>query len=128
LKYLIPCGGDDMDTVSGDVTLGLASSEETFAPLFSPDAVEHPDAGEIIYVNRMTGKVLCRRWNWRNADFSKINPESKNIAVNVDGMIPSIGRDEIEAAAEELRALLVKGCGGTISIHYLDMRNPVLEL
>jgi DNA/RNA-binding domain of Phe-tRNA-synthetase-like protein len=127
LKYLIPCGGDDMDSVSGDVTLGLAASDETFAPIFSPEATEHPDAGEVIYVNRLTGRVLCRRWNWRNADFSKINPETKNIAVNVDGMMPSIGRDEIEAAAEELRSLLLKGCGGTVTVHYLDSRNPTLE-
>jgi DNA/RNA-binding domain of Phe-tRNA-synthetase-like protein len=128
LKYLIPCGGDDMDAVSGDVTLGLATSDETFAPLFSPETIEHPDPGEVIYVNRLTGKILCRRWNWRNADFSKINPETKNIAVNVDGMIPSIGRDEIETAAEELRSLLLQGCGGEITIHYLDARHPALEL
>ncbi len=128
LKYLIPCGGDDMDAVSGDVTLGLANSDETFAPIFGPEAVEHPEPGEVIYVNRLTGKILCRRWNWRNADFSKINPETKNIAVNVDGMIPSIGRGEIEAAAEELRSLLLKGCGGEITVHYLDARNPVREL
>jgi len=127
LKYLIPCGGDNMDAVSGDVTLGLAVSDETFAPIFSPDAIEHPDSGEVIYVNRLTRKVLCRRWNWRNADFSKINPGTKNIAVNVDGMMPSIGRDEIEAAAEELKSLLLKACGGTISVHYLDAQNPVLE-
>jgi DNA/RNA-binding domain of Phe-tRNA-synthetase-like protein len=128
LKYLIPCGGDDMDTVEDDVTLGCAVSDETFAPIFKPEEVEHPDAGEVIYVNRRTKKVLCRRWNWRNADFSKIAPETKNIAVNVDGMMPAIGRAEIETAAEELRQLLLQGCGGTVSIHYLDARNPVLEI
>lgn len=128
LKYLIPCGGDDMDTVEDDVTLGCAVSDETFAPIFNPEAVENPDPGEVIYVNRRTKKVLCRRWNWRNADFSKIAPETKNIAVNVDGMMPSIPRPEIEKAAAELRQLLLKSCGGTISVHYLDAGNPVLEL
>jgi DNA/RNA-binding domain of Phe-tRNA-synthetase-like protein len=128
LKYLVPCGGDDLDTVAGDVTLGCALSGETFAPIFSPDAVEHPEPGEVIYVNRRTQKILCRRWNWRNADFSKISSETKNIAVNVDGMMPSISREEIEEAAEELRRLLLEGCGGKISIHYLDARNPVLEI
>ncbi len=128
LKYLIPCGGDDLDTVQDDVTLGIAVSDETFAPIFNPDALENPDAGEVIYVNRLTKKVLCRRWNWRNADFSKINPGTRNIAVNVDGMMPSIRRDEIEMAAEELKELLLKGCGGTISISYLDAQNPVLEI
>jgi DNA/RNA-binding domain of Phe-tRNA-synthetase-like protein len=128
LKYLIPCGGDDMDTVEDDVTLGRAASDETFAPIFKPDVVERPDAGEVIYVNRRTKKILCRRWNWRNADFSKMTPETRNIAVNVDGMIPVIDRGEIEQAAEELKQLLLLGCGGTISIHYLDAANPVLDL
>jgi DNA/RNA-binding domain of Phe-tRNA-synthetase-like protein len=128
LKYLVPCGGDDMDTVEDDVTLGRAASDETFAPIFKPDAVERPDAGEVIYVNRRTKKVLCRRWNWRNADFSKITSETKKMAVNVDGMLPVIDRGEIEKAAEELKQLLFLGCGGTISIHYLDSENPTLNL
>ena len=38
LKYLVPSGGDDMDRVQGDVTLGRAAGNETFAPIFSPEA------------------------------------------------------------------------------------------
>ncbi len=128
IKYLIPCGGDDMDTVEDDVTLGCAASDETFAPIFKPEDIEHPDSGEIIYVNRRTKRVLCRRWNWRNADFSKITPESKNLAINVDGMMPSISRQEIEKAAEELAQLLLHSCGGTVFIRYLDAQNRETEL
>lgn len=128
LKYLIPCGGDDMDSVEGDVTLGLAVSDETFAPIFKPEAIENPNPGEVIYVNRRTKRVLCRRWNWRNADFSKMTSQTRNIAVNVDGMMPEIGRLEIEKAAEELRQLLLRYCGGTISFRYLDAQHPVLEI
>jgi lysyl-tRNA synthetase class 2 len=127
MKYLVPSGGDDMNSVEGDVTLGLAKADETFAPIFSPDAIEHPDAGEIIYVNRQTQRVLCRRWNWRNADFSKLRPETRNLSINVDGMQPAIGRSEIEEAAEALRQLLIQYCGGTVSILYLDERNSHAE-
>jgi DNA/RNA-binding domain of Phe-tRNA-synthetase-like protein len=128
IKHLIPCGGDDMNAVEGDLTLGRADSEETFAPIFKPEEVEHPDAGEIIYVNRKTKRVLCRRWNWRNGDFSKITPETKNIAINVDGMMPSISRQEIEQAAEGLKDLLARFCGGRIFIHYLDAQNQSVEV
>ena len=128
LKYVIPCGGDDMGSVDGDVTLGCAVSDETFAPIFKPEEIEHPDKGEVIYVNRLTGRVLCRRWNWRNADFSKILPGTRNLAINVDGMQPAIGRPEIEEAAEELKQLLLRFCGGSISIHYLDSKNPEIEV
>jgi lysyl-tRNA synthetase class 2 len=79
-------------------------------------------------VNRRTKKILCRRWNWRNADFSKLAPETRNLAINVDGMIPAIGRAEIEEAAEGLKALLLRFCGGNISIHYLDAQNREIEV
>ncbi len=128
LKHIIPCGGDDMDSVDGDVTLGRAVSDETFAPIFKPEEIEHPDPGEVIYVNRLTKRVLCRRWNWRNADFSKLAPETRNLGINVDGMMPSISRGEIEEAAEELKELLLRYCGGEIAVHYLDAQNPELEI
>jgi DNA/RNA-binding domain of Phe-tRNA-synthetase-like protein len=128
IKHVIPCGGDDMDSVEGDVTLGRAVADETFAPIFKPEEIEHPDAGEIIYVNRRTKRILCRRWNWRNADFSKMMPGTRNLAINVDGMQPAIGRSEIEEAAEGLRQLLIQYCGGVISIHYLDDNNREMEV
>jgi DNA/RNA-binding domain of Phe-tRNA-synthetase-like protein len=128
LKHIIPCGGDDMNSVEGDVTLGRAVSDETFAPIFKPEEIEHPDPGEVIYVNRQTKRVLCRRWNWRNADFSKLTPETKNLAINVDGMAPAIGREEIEEAAEGLKQLLLQYCGGKIVIHYLDAQNREISV
>ncbi len=125
IRYIIPCGGDDMNSVEGDVTLGRAFGDESFSPLFKPEELEHPDPGEVIYVNRNTKRVLCRRWNWRNADFSKITSQTKNLAINVDGMIPAIERSEIEEAAEELKQLLLRYCGGKIAILYLDANHPV---
>jgi DNA/RNA-binding domain of Phe-tRNA-synthetase-like protein len=127
MKYLVPAGGDDLDAVNGDLSLGRAVSDETFAPIFKPDEAEHPEPGEVILVDRQTGRVLCRRWNWRNADFSKITPATKTLAINVDGMIPAITRPEIEEAAEELRDLLLRCCGGTARIFYLDAGHPEAE-
>jgi DNA/RNA-binding domain of Phe-tRNA-synthetase-like protein len=72
--------------------------------------------------------VLCRRWNWRNADFSKITPETTTLAINVDGMIPAISREEIEKAAEGLKQLLLQYCGGAIDTHYLDARNREIDI
>jgi DNA/RNA-binding domain of Phe-tRNA-synthetase-like protein len=128
IRHVIPCGGDDMDSVEGDVTLGRAVSDETFAPIFKPEEIEHPEPGEVIYVNRHTKRILCRRWNWRNADFSKMTPGTKNLAINVDGMLPAIGRSELEEAAEELKQLLVRFCGGNISVHFLNAQNRELEV
>lgn len=128
LRHIIPCGGDDMNSVEEDVTLGRASGDETFAAIFKPEEIERPDPGEVIYVNRKTGKILCRRWNWRNGDFSKLAPETRNLGINVDGMLTAIPREELEQAAEELKELLLRYCGGNISIHYLDAQHREIEL
>jgi DNA/RNA-binding domain of Phe-tRNA-synthetase-like protein len=128
LKYLIPCGGDDIDAVNGDMTLGRAISDETFAPLFKPEEIEHPEVGEVIYVNRSSKRVMCRRWNWRNADFSKLTPSTRNVAINVDGMMPAISRAEIEQAAEELGQLILRYCGGKVAVRFLDAQSRKVEL
>ncbi len=127
IKYLAPSGGDDLDAVGGDLTLTRAVSDESFAPLFKPEEFEHPEPGEIILVNPKSKRVLCRRWNWRNADFSKITPRSRNVAINVDGMIPAISRPEIEQATEELGQLLVRYCGGSVLIRYLSAQYPSFD-
>lgn len=128
LKYLVPAGGDDLDAVNGNLSLGRALGDETFAPLFKPEDVEHPEPGEVILVDRESKRILCRRWNWRNADFSKIAPQTKNVAINIDGMIPAISRAEIEQAAEELKEILLRCGGGTVAVHYLTAQNPEAEV
>ncbi|NLT65426.1 MAG: hypothetical protein GXX84_02340 [Acidobacteria bacterium] len=128
LRHVIPCGGDDMDSIEEDATLGLATSEETFAPIFNPEEIEHPNQGEVIYVNRKSGRVMCRRWNWRNADFSKLTPETGNLEINVDGMLSVISREELEKASEELKELLLRFCGGRVAITYLDAERPEADI
>ena len=128
LKYLLPCGGDDVETIEGGLTLGVASGKETFSPLFKPETVEHPEPGEVIYVDRATDRVICRRWTWRNADFSKITPQTSSLVINVDGMLPAVSRAEIEQATRELANLMRIHCGATVNEYCLDSRNPEVEL
>jgi len=125
LKYKTPVGGDDLDKVEGNMYVKIAKGDERFIMLGS-DEITNPKGGEVVYADE--NDILCRRWNWRNADFSKITPETKNLAINVDGMMPSITRGEIEEAAEGLKQLLERYCGGTISIHYLNAQNREIEV
>ena len=90
--------------------------------------VEHPAAGEVIYVNRQSNRVLCRRWNWRNADFSKITPETRTVVLNVDGMTSGVPREEIEEATETLARMILRFCQGVVSTHYLDRDRPEAEI
>jgi DNA/RNA-binding domain of Phe-tRNA-synthetase-like protein len=126
LKYLIPCGGDDVDTIKGNLKLGIASGDENFTSLGSAEP-EHPDSDEIIYFDEKTENVMCRRWNWRNGDFSKITTGTKKIVINVDGIGPA---DEslITKARDELSELLTKYCSAKCRTDLLNREKLETEI
>lgn len=129
ITWMAPCGGDDLDSLDGgDLCLGIARGDETFAPLFKPAAIEHPNPGEIIYYTPQTRRVMCRRWTWRNADFSKLTPNTKAVAINIDMMMPPFNDGDLEAAICGLEALLHKFCGGVITSHKLSPTNPTVQI
>lgn len=129
LRLLIPCGGDDLLSLEGgDLKLCFATGSEVFSPLFKPTAIEHPVPGEVIYMTPQTNRVLCRRWNWRNADFSKILPQTANVVINLDAMLPHISRDEVAEAAIAMAALIQTQCGGNATSTVLDRNKSSLEI
>ncbi len=121
LKHLVPAGGDDIDRVDGDVVLTLAKGDESFIQLNSEEET-HPKQGEVVY--RDDKEVLCRRWNWRECDKSKMQESSTNVALVIEGLPPLAHVPEIVA---ELKELIIEHCGGEISTFVLDKENPVAD-
>jgi DNA/RNA-binding domain of Phe-tRNA-synthetase-like protein len=107
---VIPVGGDDLDHAGPCLELRYASGQETFVPLDSPETSEHPTQGEVIYVVADSGRVMCRRWNWRNGYETRIKEETRTMVMNIDGLGP-----ESEPIATKTRdrvaAMLEKYCG-----------------
>lgn len=129
LKMVIPCGGDDLAAIEGgDLRLGFATGKETFAPLFKPDAGENPLPGELIYFTPQTGRVLCRRWTWRNSDFSKLTSKTRTTVINLDFMIPPLTEVEVDGATEDLANMVRDFCGGTVKTHVLSSDTPSFDL
>jgi len=124
LKHTVPVGGDDIDKVDGNITLQLATGEEPFIRLNS-DEVDHPKEGEVVYADDK--EVLCRRWNWRECDKSKMTEDTKNVTLVVEGLSP-VFKDDIQSIVEELGQLVEKFCGGEISIHILNSDNKEIEI
>lgn len=124
LKHMVPVGGDDIDKVDGDIVLRLATGEESFIRLNS-DEVDHPKEGEVIYVDDK--EVLCRRWNWRECDKSKMTEQTKNITLVVEGLSP-VTKEEVQTIVEELGQLVEKLCGGEISTNILNAENKEFEI
>lgn len=124
LKHMVPVGGDDIDKVDGGITLRFATGEEPFIRLNS-DEVDHPKEGEVVYADDK--EVLCRRWNWRECDKSKMTEQTKNITLVVEGLSP-VTKEEVQTIVEELGQLVEKFCGGEISINILNAENKEIEI
>ena len=124
LKYLLPCGGDDLDKVEGNLALRPARGDELFVA-FDGNRVERPPKGEIVLADKR--KVLCRRWVWKQGVHTTIDAESINVAIDVD-VLPVIAEEEGRRAAEELAERIRELAGGEVSVHLLAEGQPAMEL
>ncbi len=123
LKYITPCGGDDLDVVTGSIRLGIASGEEEYVPLGQPDKIEHPSEGEVIYYDTGNNDVFCRGWCWKNGDRSKIVPETVNVAINIEGM-PPVTNTDLTNISKELAQMVESHCGGSAQVYLLTENDP----
>ncbi len=126
IKYLLPCGGDDVERIEGNLRLGLAKGNEIFIPLGTQDK-ENPEPNEVIYFDDKTLNVMCRKWNWRNGDFTKLTEETKKIVINLDGIDPAPS-SLIERARDELANLLTEQCQAKATTDLLDKDKPEVEI
>lgn len=120
IKYIVPVGAEDLDKMKGDLELTFADGAERYTPLGGEEN-DPPQKGEVIY--RDNAGVICRRWNWREGDRTKITPNTKNAIV----VIESIASIPIKEAVEELTGLIKKYCGGEVKIYYLDKSNQEID-
>lgn len=121
IKYILPVGAEDLDKMQGDLELTFADGAEDYTPL-GEEENDPPQKGEVIYKDAIG--VICRRWNWREGDRTKITKTTKNAVV----VIESISSIPIKEALEELVNLIKKYCGGQLTTHYLDKGSQVIDL
>lgn len=124
IKHLVPAGGDDIDKVDGDIILRFARGDEPFRELNSEE-VKNPKQGEVVYSDDK--EILCRRWNWRECDKSKMTEKTRNVAIVLEGL-PPVREEEIEKIIEELESLVKQHCGGEIQTFILDINNSEVEI
>lgn len=128
LRYLIPIGGHAIDKMlaDGELQLGFATGDEDFVPLGN-GPIEHPDPGEVIFTYN-TASVLCRRWTWRQGEFSKLQRTTTAAVINVDGLPPTT-RADVEAISHELATLVGMYCGhAPTEVKLLSEEQPEIEV
>ena len=67
--------------------------------------------------------AICRRWNWKEADRTKLTAETRNAFLVIEGL-PPVGRAQVTEAAEALAGLLRIHCGGEVSTALVDRDEP----
>ncbi len=125
LRFVLPLGGEDLDTVKGDIALRFAGEGEPPVLLLGDEVAAAPVPGEVIYADSTS--AICRRWNWREADRTKLTMETKNCILVVEALGPAAHSDA-GRALEELTALVRDHCGGVTRTALLHAAQLSLEL
>lgn len=98
MKYALPCGGEDIDVISGDLHLGKAKGGEPFFPL-GAETDAPALAEEMIYYDNEG--AVCRCLNWREAQRTMLTEETKNAVL----VIESINLEQANRANEAIKEL-----------------------
>jgi len=123
LKFLVPMGGHDLDTIEGNIHLRFAEGWEPFTPLGSGETVVVPK-GELVYSDDR--EVLTRNWVWRQCDKDKATEKTKNIFIPID-VLGEVGRERADEIILELSRLIPMYLGGTLFSAILNRGNPSVE-
>ncbi|MDU5333961.1 B3/4 domain-containing protein [Enterococcus sp.] len=98
LEFAVPCGGEDLQKIAGDIHLGQAVGGEAFLPLGAEaDAPALP--GEIIYYDEKG--AICRCLNWREAQRTMLTEETKDVIFFME----SINAEQAERANQAMQEL-----------------------
>lgn len=98
IEYGIPCGGETVDAIDGDMHLGTAQGGEAFRPL-GEDEDSPALEGEMIYYDE--SGAICRCLNWREAERTMLTPETTHAIL----VIETVQHDQRERAEEAMQTL-----------------------
>jgi len=124
LKHMLPIGGEDIDKVEEGISLTFAEANEVPVLFLGEKEERVPKEGEVIYKDAVS--AVCRRWNWREAERTKLTEETKNCILVIEGLFP-VTKEEVKYATKELKELVKKLCGGKIDYFVLDKNNSKIE-
>lgn len=114
LEYAVPCGGEDLDQIAGQMHLGVATGNEDFYPL-GAEKSDPPRAGEVIYYDQKG--AVCRSLNWRD-DKRTMLTEDITYAILIMEAVTDNQKERADKAIQALKQKIAVELGvvGDISI------------
>lgn len=121
----LPIGGYDLNKIDGDIVLRFSPGGESFLGIGSQDA-EDTAPGEVIYSDN--SRILTRRWNYRDCEYSKIDNATTSLALFVEGPVSEIQDVEIRETILEISSNLGKYCNAATKELFLDKTLDEIEI
>ena len=124
MKYAVPCGGEDIDKIAGDMHLGMAKGGESFFPLGAEEDAPAL-AGEICYFDEEG--AICRCFNWREAQRTMLQEETENAVLVIEAINPQ-QVERARQAISELQELVEAHFGIETRLMRLSKEQSEVEL
>lgn len=100
--HVLPIGGEDFATYSGNARLILAQGDEPFDTIDQGEPANDPPlVGEVVWRDDLG--VTCRRWNWRQCVRTRITAQTTTVLFLLEAL-SAMPDSELLAAGEELIA------------------------
>jgi len=124
IKHIMTVGGEDIEGIEGDLILDFAKGDEDFIPLGEQEN-KSPWKGEVVYKDDKG--IICRCWNWREGDRTKLTKNTKNAIIVIENLLPE-NNEKLKKALKELKGLLGKYCNADCEIKILNKENSEEEI
>jgi DNA/RNA-binding domain of Phe-tRNA-synthetase-like protein len=124
IRYALPVAVFDTRTLQGAVTVHFADGSERYTTLGQEEA-EHPEPGEVVFSDE-TKLVIARRWCWRQSEQSAAQQDTRQAIITVEAHHAE-GKQDVDAALNDLLALLRTYAGGHYISGRLDTSNPAIS-
>ncbi|HVB73082.1 MAG TPA: phenylalanine--tRNA ligase beta subunit-related protein [Ktedonobacteraceae bacterium] len=125
IRYALPAAVFDTRAINGTLTVHFATGSERYTTL-GENEIAHPEVGEVVFSDA-TGLVMARRWCWRQSEQSAAQPETTTAIITIEAHHASAQHD-IEAALQDLLALLKEYAGGTFTSDILNAKQPTFSV
>lgn len=124
LRHQLPCGGEDLAAIVGDIQLTRARGGEPFRTI-GAEQDDPPPPGEVIYAD--AAGAICRCFNWREADRTKLTGATTDALLVIE-TLAAHPPARLDAALGDLATLVTQHLGGAARTAVLDRASPELQI
>lgn len=124
LRFGLPCGGDDLDVLQGNMRLTVTNGNDAFLAL-GDETPDNTLPGEVCYLDDVDS--VCRCWNWRGGQRTMLTEKTKNVILIIESADKSRTED-LKKATEELAAHIQTWLGGETKMVMMNKENAQIEL